>query len=75
MTVEGPDIDNWESAAIDRGNWGSIVKTGMEREKIEERHNRLSGGITERRDLPKLYFLHSRLCMSAVDEVEIVTPE
>jgi len=45
MKAEGTDIDNWKTAPIDRGNWGSVVKTGLEREE-----NRRGTQQAERRD-------------------------
>ena len=43
--MAGIDINNWETAAIDRGNWSSVVKTGTKR-----REDRRRTQLAERRD-------------------------
>ena len=35
MKTTRTNITNWEAAASDRGNWRSVVKTGMKRENYK----------------------------------------
>ena len=47
-TIAELDINNWETAASNRGNWRSVVKTGMQRGEERKRAQ-----LPERRALRK----------------------
>ena len=64
MKVERTDIDNWETDAIDRGNWGSVVKTGMEREEnrreVQQAERR---GHRKERSVNVVFSSHPTVCV------------
>ena len=76
-TIAELDINNWEAAASNRGNWRSVVITDTNKGEERKGHNCLRGEISESRDLPMLRSHNSLLCVSAAEaaEIKIVTPD
>ena len=74
MKMAGIDINNRETAAIDHGNWSSIVKADTKRAE-----DRRWTQLPERRDHRKqtsdnaAFSSLYRLCTSAADVIEPVT--